>query len=232
MKNSKFKPGAKITIFFLFFSILFFALGVWQIERGQAKAKILEAYNAAGEKTPKELQDNSAKWERVSIKGRLDTKNQILIDNVIYNGIAGYKVLTPLLSENLDRQILIDRGWISAGNNRKKLPNIDVREPTVEVYGTLDSPELGFVLSDNLITKTWPKVSQSKNIEILKEAYDSELFPYLLIAEPTLKDSLEYIKITPTNMLPSKHYGYALQWFTMFLALCFMFIWAGKKYEK
>ena len=159
-------------------------------------------------------------------------KNQILIDNVIYNGIAGYKVLTPLLSENLDRQILIDRGWISAGNNRTKLPNIDVREPTVEVYGTLDSPELGFVLSDNLITKTWPKVSQSKNIEILKEAYDSELFPYLLIAEPTLKDSLEYIKITPTNMLPSKHYGYALQWFTMFLALCFMFIWAGKKYEK
>ena len=232
MKNIKFKPGAKITIFFIFFSIVFLALGVWQIERGQSKSKILQAYNSAGEKDPQALQDSSSKWQRVSVKGKFDNKNQILIDNTIYKGIAGYKVLTPLISNSLDRMVLVDRGWVPAGNNRDKLPDISIDESIIEVYGTLDSPELGFVLSEELITKDWPKVSQSKNIEVLKEAFEYELFPFLLIAEPTLKDSLEYIKITPTNMTPSKHYGYALQWFTMFLALCFMFIWAGRKYEK
>ena len=52
MKNSKFKPGTKITIFFIFFSIVFIGLGVWQVERGQSKSKILQAYNSAGEKDP------------------------------------------------------------------------------------------------------------------------------------------------------------------------------------
>jgi surfeit locus 1 family protein len=229
MKNSKFKPGTKITIFFIFFSIVFIGLGVWQVERGQSKSKILQAYNSAGEKDPQEIQDNSNKWQRVSIEGKFDGKNQILIDNVIHKGIAGYKVLTPFISNNIDKIVLVDRGWVSAGNNRSKLPDISVSESKVEVYGTLDSPELGFVLSDKLITKDWPKVSQSKNIGVLKEAFDYELFSFILIAEPTLKDSLEYIKITPTNMMPSKHYGYALQWFTMFLALCFMYVWVGRK---
>ena len=53
MKNSKFKPGTKITIFFIFFSIVFIGLGVWQVERGQSKSKILQAYNSAGEKDPR-----------------------------------------------------------------------------------------------------------------------------------------------------------------------------------
>jgi len=34
-------------------------------------------------------------------------------------------------------------------------------------------------------------------------------------------------------MMPAKHYGYSAQWFTMFLVLCFMFIWLGyRKNEK
>ena len=109
MKNIKFKPGAKITIFFIFFSIVFIALVVWQIERGQSKTKILQAYNSAGEKDPQALQDSSSKWQRVSVKGKFDNKNQILIDNTIYKGIAGYKVLTPLISNSLDRIVLVDR---------------------------------------------------------------------------------------------------------------------------
>ena len=97
-----------------------------------------------------------------------------MIDNTIYKGIAGYKVLTPLISNSLDRIVLVDRGWVPAGNNRDKLPDISIDESIIEVYGTLDSPELGFVLSEELITKDWPKVSQSKNIEVLKEAFEGK----------------------------------------------------------
>ena len=207
-------------------------MGVWQIERGQAKSKILSAYEKAGDELPNKLSSGSFKWQRVVTKGYLDANNQVLLDNVINKGIAGYKVLTPLISEDTEKLLLVDRGWLPAGNDRGKLPKLDISKNEVKIFGTLESPELGFVLSENLITNSSPKVSQTKNIEVLQTAFNQELFPFILVAEPTLKDSLEYIKITPTNMTPAKHYGYAIQWFTMFLAICFMYLWIGSKNEK
>ena len=44
MKKNRFNPGIRITIFFIFFALLFFSLGVWQIERGQSKMKILNEF--------------------------------------------------------------------------------------------------------------------------------------------------------------------------------------------
>ena len=232
MSIRRFNPGKRLTFFFVFFSISFFVLGVWQIERGQAKSKILLAYEKAGDELPNKLSSGSFKWQRVVTKGYFDANNQVLLDNVINKGIAGYKVLTPLISEDTKKLLLVDRGWLPAGNDRGKLPKLDVSKDEVKIFGTLESPELGFVLSENLITDSSPKVSQTKNIEVLQTAFNQELFPFILVAEPTLKDSLEYIKITPTNMTPAKHYGYAIQWFTMFLAICFMYLWIGSKNEK
>ena len=44
MKKNKFNPGKRITIFFVFFVFLFFSLGLWQIERGQAKTNLLDDF--------------------------------------------------------------------------------------------------------------------------------------------------------------------------------------------
>ena len=69
-------------------------------------------------------------------------------------------------------------------------------------------------------------------IAMLKE-YNEEIYPLILLADPTSKNSLEYIKINPTNMTPVKHYGYSAQWFLMFIVLCVMYVWFGfKKNEK
>ena len=232
MSKRRFNPGKRLSFFFVFFAISFFALGVWQIERGQAKSKILTAYEQAGDELPQKLSSGSFKWQRVVTKGYFDPSKQVLVDNVINKGVAGYKVLTPLISEDTKKILLVDRGWFSAGNDRSKLPQLNTTIDEVIVFGTLERPELGFVLSENLITNSLPKVSQTKNIEVLQTAFNQELFPFILVAEPTLKDSLEYIKITPTNMTPAKHFGYAVQWFTMFLAICFMYLWIGSKNEK
>ena len=45
MKKNKFNPGARITIFFVTFAIIFFSLGLWQIERGQAKTVLLDEFD-------------------------------------------------------------------------------------------------------------------------------------------------------------------------------------------
>ena len=227
MKRKKFKPGVRITIFFIIFAVLFFSLGIWQIERGQAKTQIMSEFENKLTKDPFYLNAESKKWDRVLVNGKWENKKQLLIDNVIHQGIAGYKVLTPLRINETNKLILVDRGWIKQNKFRDQLPDIQIPEDFASVIGTLEQPELGLVLSDELISNNWPKISQTKNVEVISKAYTEEIFPMILLADPLLKNSLEYIKITPTNMTPIKHYGYSSQWFLMFLVLCFMYIWYG-----
>ena len=229
MKKNKFKPGKRITVFFVFFACLFFMLGLWQIERGQAKTVIINQFDSNLKKEQKYLNKESKKWDRVKVEGSWNSSKQILIDNVIHNGVAGYKVLTPLRIKNSENIILVDRGWIKGNKFREDIPNISIPENSVTVTGILESPELGLVLSDDLVTREWPKISQTKNAEVLIKEYDESVYELILLADPLLKNSLEYIKIIPTNMKPSKHYGYAAQWFSMFLVLCLMYVWYGYK---
>ena len=233
MKSEKFKPGKSITIFFIFFASVFFALGLWQIERGQAKANIILEFENNLKKDASVFSEDSKKWDKVFINGTWDNSRQMLVDNVINRGVAGYKVLTPFKISNSDTLILVDRGWIPREASRQTLPNININNIKEKVFGTLENPELGFVLSDILVSGDWPKVSQTKNLNVISKEYNDPLAQFILVADPILKNSLEYLKIIPTNMMPSKHYGYSAQWFTMFLVLCFMYIWLGyKKNEK
>ncbi len=227
MKRKKFNPGVRITIFFIIFAVVFFSLGIWQIERGQTKTQIMSEFENKLTKEPIYLNAESKKWDRVLVSGKWENKKQLLIDNVIHQGIAGYKVLTPLRVDETNKLILVDRGWIKQNKFRDQLPDIQIPDNFESVIGTLEQPELGLVLSDELISNSWPKISQTKNVEVISKAYTEEIFPMILLADPLLKNSLEYIKITPTNMTPIKHYGYSSQWFLMFIVLCFMYIWYG-----
>ena len=227
MKRKKFNPGVRITIFFVIFAIVFFSLGIWQIERGQTKTQIMSEFENKLTKEPIYLNAESKKWDRVLVNGKWENKKQLLIDNVIHQGIAGYKVLTPLRIDETNKLILVDRGWIKQNKFRDQLPDIQIPDDFESVSGTLEQPELGLVLSEELISNNWPKISQTKNVEVISKAYTEEIFPMILLADPLLKNSLEYIKITPTNMTPIKHYGYSSQWFLMFIVLCFMYIWYG-----
>ena len=233
MKKNKFNPGARITIFFVFFAALFFCLGLWQIERGQAKTLLLNEFESNTYKPAKQINKDSKKWDRVFVEGSWSGSQQILIDNTINRGIAGYKVLTPFRLLDTNQLILIDRGWIKRNIDIKDLPNINLMDINEKVSGILESPELGLVLSDELVSVGWPKVSQTKNIEVISKEYTESIYPLILLADPTSRYSLEYIKINPTNMTPVKHYGYSAQWFLMFVVLCAMYIWYGfKRNEK
>tara|TARA_Y100001978_G_C23694299_1_gene436620 strand:- start:1909 stop:2607 length:699 start_codon:yes stop_codon:yes gene_type:complete len=229
MKKKKFNPGIRISIFFVFFAILFFSLGLWQIERGNNKATILKEFDNNLNREPSYLSSESKKWDRVYVEGIWMNSKQVYIDNVINRGIVGYKVITPLEIKNSNELLLVDRGWIKQNDYRDDLPDINIENENVLVSGILEIPELGLVLSDDIVTSSWPKVSQTKNLEILTKEYEKEIYPMILVADPVLKNSLEYIKIIPTNMMPVKHYGYSGQWFLMFFVLCLMYVWYGFK---
>jgi surfeit locus 1 family protein len=234
-RNQSFNPGTKISVFFIFFATLFFALGVWQIERGQNKQQVLDAFNSAMKAEPSPLSSNSKKWQRVYVSGTFDESRQILIDNTIFRGRVGFKVFTPFILKSSEQLLLVDRGWIQQEDFRVNLPAIPIKSLSADLSGLLVKPELGFVLSDELISGPWPKISQTQSLNYIVKEYPEELYPFVLVAEPTFQDALNYMEVIPTNMPPVKHYGYALQWFTMFLVLCGMYIYFGfknKNYEK
>ena len=219
------KANKLLTIFSCFFFVLFICLGIWQIERAAQKVSLLQEFKLQQAMLPTKFNKLSSEWSRVFIDGHYDPKKQILIDNQINKGKVGYKIFTPFYIDNKS-VILVDRGWIAQGKSRNDLPEINFSSNASRVIGTLTFPERGFVAGDELLTNTWPKVSQSKSIEIVSAAFAEPILNKVLVLDPGSKFAVEHIPIKPFVITPEKHYGYAIQWFTMSIVLLVMLMYA------
>ena len=227
MKITKSRLAA--TIFYIIFGSIFVFLGFWQIERGAEKDQIVSNFEEAQMKQPLPISNNSKKWDRVYVNGALDKSKTIFIDNTIYKGVLGYKVVAPLILD-MDGIILVDFGWTKQPERRGDIKTVEISSnENISVTGVLEQPELGLVLSDELFSSSWPKISQSKSIDALQELFDEKIYPFILLSDFRKDSDLTYIKPVVTNMPPVKHYGYAGQWFAMFIALTIMYIYFLRK---
>ena len=227
MKTTKSRLAA--TIFYIIFGSIFVFLGFWQIERGAEKDQIVSNFEEAQTKQPLPISNNSKKWDRVYVNGALDKSKTIFIDNTIYKGVLGYKVVAPLILDR-DEIILVDFGWTKQPERRGDIKTVEISSnENISVTGVLEQPELGLVLSDELFSSSWPKISQSKSIDALQELFDEKIYPFILLSDFRKDSDLTYIKPVVTNMPPVKHYGYAGQWFAMFIALTIMYIYFLRK---
>ena len=227
MKITKSRLAA--TIFYIIFGSVFVFLGFWQIERGAEKDQIVSNFEEAQMKQPLPISNNSKKWDRVYVNGALDKSKTIFIDNTIYKGVLGYKVVAPLILD-MDGIILVDFGWTKQPERRGDIKTVEISSnENISVTGVLEQPELGLVLSDELFSSSWPKISQSKSIDALQELFDEKIYPFILLSDFRKDSDLTYIKPVVTNMPPVKHYGYAGQWFAMFIALTIMYIYFLRK---
>ena len=147
MKLTKSRQAA--TIFYIFFSIVFVVLGFWQINRGNEKTEIIEAFELQQTGQAIEFSSDSQKWERVYISGKLDDERIIYLDNVIHKGILGFKVLAPVFIED-NKVMLVDFGWIKQPQSRDQVSFISISDnENVSVSGVLEAPEMGLILSED-----------------------------------------------------------------------------------
>ena len=227
MKLTKSRLAA--TIFYIFFAIVFVFLGFWQINRGNEKAEIIEAFEIQQTMQAVEFSANSKKWERVYINGELDAERLIFIDNIIYKGILGFKVVAPVSIED-NKIMLVDFGWIKQPQSRDEVSFLSIsKNKNISVSGVLEAPEMGLILSDDIFTNTWPKISQSKSISALESLFKEEIIQFILLSDYRNEADLVYLKPVVANMPPVKHYGYAGQWFAMFIALSIMYLYFLRK---
>ena len=128
---------------------LFVTAGQWQHRRMEQKEALRTQFDAANAESPAALPADTADWaawryRAVAADGTFDASRQMLIDNRIEEGRAGYHVVTPLLLAD-GRAVLVDRGWIAAGETRAQLPVATPPAGNVTVHGRVNIPTLNYV---------------------------------------------------------------------------------------
>lgn len=130
---------------------VFVAAGNWQGRRMAQKEALRLQYDAALAAPAAPLPHLAApeqwadwRYRLVAVTGEFDARHQILVDNKVHAGRAGYHVVTPLKAAD-GRVILVDRGWIAQGATRTDLPAVPPPVGQVEVAGRLNLPATGYV---------------------------------------------------------------------------------------
>lgn len=208
------------------------ALGCWQLSRAHQKEQLMGQAQQATHLMPfnrsqlPQMPDrNSLRFHPVQLQGSFLNEYPILLDNVINKGKTGYLVLVPL-ALNADSLILINRGWIPMGASRKNIPLIPAVKGEVAIEGYLDFAYRNSLISSALETTTiqWPLRMQQLDLGLLEKLLGKKIYPMLVTLNP---ESLLAFEIPAPHlglMSAQRHYGYALQWFSLAAVLVGFYI--------
>ena len=232
MATRQFRPGLVATLAMLVVAAVCLQAALWQLERGNTKARTQAAYKervAQGDQTLGALlalEENNHYPVRVS--GTFDNRHNVLLDNRTFNGVAGYHLLTPLRSDR-GHWVLVNRGWIPRGPDRNVLPDIPPIEGPATVIGRtyVYSPRTFVLAEDDLSRPTWPLRVQKVEMEAIAPLLGVELAPFEIRVDPdaTLEQSGQLPRLwQDTVMTPERHHAYAVQWFGLAATVAIFYI--------
>jgi surfeit locus 1 family protein len=203
---------------------LFAALGAWQLARAETSRTTLAQFadGAAADvlaSLPREL-DAAARFRRVAVAGEYLAEPQFLLDNMLHDGVAGYHVLTVLRVHGSRDRLLVNRGWVSAGDDRRKLPDVGVDARAVTVTGRLERlPRPGLRLgeagvegssADAALVLQYPTAAE------LAARLGEPLLDYQLLLDAGAAQGYVREWRAP-GVAPERHLAYAGQWLALAL---------------
>lgn len=241
----RFRPSLLPTLATLATLALLLWLGFWQLDRGEQKQRLLAQFETRLAEPPVALATlglsadspasrlEQARYRRVTARGVYDGAHTLLLDNQIYRGRPGYHVYTALrptgVGAEAEPAILVNRGWLPARASRRRLPALPppVDGPTT-VSGRLAQPaNPGIRLGDPDAITGWPRALQHIDYAAAARALGYPLLPAVLLLTPDDGDTDGLIRDWQPDfgtMTPSKHRGYAVQWFGLALTLVVIYL--------
>ena len=159
-----------------------------------------------------------------NFKGTFGEQSYIL-DNRLYRQEAGYEVFT-LFETSLNETYLVNRGWLS--KEKIDMNKIFQEKKKLTLQGTL-SPfrKFGLSLDEEIVQTGWPKYVQQLDYEIASRDLGRVQDEVLQLSAASV-GSFEPIW-KPVELQPSRHYGYAVQWFGLALVLFASYLYYGYK---
>lgn len=215
-------------------------LGIWQLDRLTLRRAFNARYLESAAALPLTLSAAPAEdltqmeYRAVTVTGRYDPANQVVLRNQFHNGQPGYFLLTPLILSD-GTGILIERGWIPAEGNAALADWRQYDQPgEVTLSGILrlgqTAPELGGVPDPEGPGRLefWNLV----NLERIASQLPYPLMP--VFVQPELDPTLTappYPYQPQIEISEGPHQGYALQWFTFATLLFFGYPFFLRKME-
>ena len=226
MPQLQFKPSLWPTLAAIAGVAATVALGNWQLGRGQDKAALAQRIAVANRDAQIELSQTEARaedvaWHRVEVRGRLEPKYAVLIDNRILHGVVGYQVVMPLRIAGGERHVLVNRGWVAATGSRDILPQIKTPPEEVLIAGLATVPSKRYLELSKQVAEG--KVWQNLTLERYRAAMPLALQPVVIQQESEIDDGLKREWSAP-DLGIDKHYGYAFQWFAMAAAIVIIYL--------
>jgi surfeit locus 1 family protein len=205
----------------LILAIVFVNLGFWQLRRlderrlsntvGESRYQegplgIEELLAAAGD------EQDSLEYRRATATGVFLTEHEVLVRSQVYQGVAGFHVITPLVGED-GSATLVNRGWVPL--ELDEVPVAEAPPPpgevTIEgwVRPTQERPALGPRDPEDGRLAAMSRV----DIDRIGEQVPFELDPVYLSQLGEEQDELPIPVDAPTFDDEGPHLAYAIQWF-------------------
>ena len=202
------------------------AAGNWQLNRAHQKERLQQGYERGSTDSPILLSSTliaaeDVRLRRVELAGTFDPKGLVLLDNKILDGRAGYEVIMPVRIGDSPMHVLVDRGWVAVGADRKVLPEIRTPDTLVKIRGIATVP--GRFLELSKVESSGP-VWQNLTIERYIARTGLQVQPVVVQQQNELPDGLARSTQRPDFGI-AKHYGYAVQWFSFCGLIVFLYLY-------
>ena len=234
MQSLHFNLEWRTTLATLLLLPMLVGLALWQLQRADEKAATGTRFEQRRLLAPVALQRvnegdvEGLEYLPVELSGQFLADQYFLLDNRIFQGKFGYEVLAILQLADTGQPVLVNRGWIAGDSARLSLPVVPrVTGPVTLTGQVYVAPGAPYLLADTPLEPGWPKRIQAIEMNKLAPAVEAltaaPLFPYTVRIDPDQGAALT-ADWQVVNVSPEKHTGYAVQWFTMAVALFILYI--------
>ena len=228
--NRRVRPRFVPTLAAIAAIVVCVAAGNWQQGRMHAKEALRAQYDAAATlpsialaSLPRGTEWTVQKYRAVTATGEYLASKQILIDNKVVAGRAGFHVVTPLALQD-GRVVLVNRGWIAQRASRSALPQAPPPAGDVTVRGRIAMPSTGYL-------ELKPDVASGplkQNLDPARFAADTglDVLPVVVEAtEPPVPDD-GLIRVLPApDFGIDTHRVYMMQWYAFALLTALLWVW-------
>ncbi len=217
-----------VTLLVVMLMALLARLGVWQLdrlaERRAENVALADALNAAPVLLNEtELSGDLDDWEDrlVIVEGEYDFANQFVLIVQTWSGTPGVHLITPLMLDEGETAVLVDRGWIP-----------DEQQPS-QFWSQYDEPGRvsvdGYIAMSQIISRGTAESAPSGpsqewyrvDIASIQPQMPYKLLPVYVIQLPPEggNKELPYHQQRTVEISEGNHMSYAIQWFIFCLGL-------------
>lgn len=220
--------------------VLCLGLAVWQWQRADQARAWLAAEQLKAASTPlpfaQALQLRDRQFQPVRVSGHFDNAHSVLLNSRTYQNRVGYYLLSPLHTDS-GHWVLVNRGWLPAGEYRNQLPPIPAVTGRVTLTGTLYLPEHNIFLpsGNDIASGQWPLQVAEVNFAAIGRQLEVELAPFVIRLGPDQHPGSNETplpkpwKTVEATISPARHIAYAVQWVAIGIAGLVIFTLAGRR---